>query len=426
MGAAMVADSVNGLHEVEFMDFMFMENPEQKAISHIQDSQPDVIGISVRILDSQNSQNPQSPITELKSFVQHIKRISESPVVLGGAAFTTFPVEMMEFVGADYGIAGQAENVFPQLMECIQEGNVDESLPGLVFQKNGTTIKNPPIIEGYPDSFMPTRHYYNFKPYRKGYWPGIVLMKSGCPFHCLYCDNHVTAGSQYRLRSPEVIVDELAYQVRALNNRVFHLADPCYNVPLDYAKTVLEAIIRSNLKIVAMTPIRPGNLDEELVVLMKRSGIVFVALGADTLSQTMLESYRKGSSIGEVAESCRLLQKHHLGYMLECIFGGPGETVHTLEESLGFLEKVRPSLTLLNAGLRILPETGLYQIALDEGLINCRSDLLFPKFYFSRSIDGDLLRNRIQAFNKQYGRRNSRMALVFLRRYVRLWFGKGH
>jgi hypothetical protein len=100
--------------------------------------------------------------------------------------------------------------------------------------------------------------------------------------------------------------------------------------------------------------------------------------------------------------------------------------MQTLAESLAFLDKVKPSLTLLYAGLRILPETALYQIALDEGLIRSRAELLFPKYYFSRTIDKDVLQQQIDAYNNRYSYRNARMALVFTQRYSRLWFGKGH
>ena len=94
------------------------------------------------------------------------------------------------------------------------------------------------------------------------------------------------------------------------------------------------------------------------------------------------------------------------------------------EKELTELRKLFPALELTPC--KSDKELKEKEQALKEGMINSRSDLLFPKFYFSASIDSDLLRNRIQAFNKQYGRRNVRMALVFARRYARLWFGKGH
>jgi len=421
LGLAMIADSVAGSHDVELIDFMWEKQPEAKAMRSIREFRPDVIGVSLRNLDDQDSRSAQSPIAEIKPFISDVRRVSRSPLVLGGTAFTTFPAEMLEYLEADYGIAGQGESVFPLLVENIGNGVLDENLPGLVFRKNGQVIANPPVIEGYPTSFTPARSYYDPRPYARTYWPGIVLIKTGCPLRCVYCDTHVTAGRQFKLRSPDIIVDELEYQIKTLDTRVFHLADPCFNTTLDYAKTVLEAIIRSGLRLVAMTTLRPDNFDDELFVLLKRAGIVFVGLGADTLSQTMLDNYQKGFTLGQVERCCRALQKHGIGYMLECVFGGPGETKQTVEESLAFLNKVKPSLTLLYAGLRLLPETDLYRIAVEEGLVQGRSELLLPRYYFARDTGADWLHRRLDAYNRRYGYRNLRMARLFMRRKIRLW-----
>ena len=159
---------------------------------------------------------------------------------------------------------------------------------------------------------------------------------------------------------------------------------------------------------------------------MKRAGNLFVTVGADTLSQAMLERYQKNVTLGQVEQCCRLLEKHGIYYMVECIFGGPGETEQTLQESLAFLHKIKPTLTILNAGLRILPRTDLYQVALAEGLVRDRAELLFSKYYFAKTISRDVLYRQIDAYNRRYGYRNARMVLMLMHRQMRLRFGQGH
>ena len=260
IGLSMIAESVAASHEVKFLDFMFTPEPEQTALRLIGEFQPEVIGLSIRDLDNQDSRKPQNPIAELKPFVLQIRQISTAFIVLGGTAFTTFPAEMLEFLGADYGIAGQGEKVFPRLIAGLQARAVDEHLPGLVFRQDDRIQLNPPLLEGYPECFTPQHSYYDPRPYSRTYWPGLVLIKTGCPFPCIYCDPHVTSGRRFRFRDPAVIVAELEYQVQKHHTRVFHLSDPCFNVPLDHAKSVLEAIIRSQLRIVCMTTLRPAPL----------------------------------------------------------------------------------------------------------------------------------------------------------------------
>jgi anaerobic magnesium-protoporphyrin IX monomethyl ester cyclase len=424
IGLAMIAESVAAAHTVEFLDFMFEAEPEAKALRTLQEFRPDLIGLSIRILDNQDSRDPQSPLEDLRRFIAQVRQVSSAPVVLGGPAFTTFPVEMLDFLGADYGIAGPGEKVFPQLAEQVGRGPLDESLPGLVFHKEGRVVANPPVMDGYPAAFVPKRCYYDYRRYaRAAQFPGIVLSKTGCPFRCIYCDPQVTASNRFLLRSPEVIVSELKHQARQFNLRAIHLSDPCFNAPLDYAKAVVEAILRSGLRLALNTTIRPDFVDEELARMMKRAGFIFLVVGADTLSPAMLEWYQKGFTLDQVERCCRLLEKHGLAYMVECVFGGPGETTQTVAESLNFLNRIRPSLTHLGAGLRILPETDLYRLALAEGRVQGRAELLFPKFYFSPAVEKGWLYRRLETYNRQYGRRNARMARVVARKYARLWFG---
>lgn len=423
IGLSMIAESVAETHQVEFVDFMFEAEPEAKALQVIRTFQPDLIGLSVRILDDQNSRHAQSAIAELKPFVANIRQITPAQIVLGGTAFTTFPIELLDYLEVDYGIAGQGEKVFPRFVGGLAAGKVDESLPGLVYRQTDGVRMNPPSLEGYSAVFLPKHDYYDRRPYaRAAPFPGIVLTKTGCPFQCVYCDAKVTAGERFRLRDPEVIVSELEYQVKRFNLRAIHLSDPCFNVPLDYAKAVSEAIIRSKLRLVLNTTIRPDQFDEELADLMNRAGFLFLVVGADTLCDTTLEQYQKGFTLGQVEQCCRLLEKHHLPYLMECVFGGPGETRQTVEKSLAFLHSIKPSLVTLGAGFRIMPETALYEIAQNEGMIHERAELLFPYFYFSPELDKDWLYDRLEAYQRSYGYRNARMAWMMLRKQARLLF----
>ncbi len=425
VGLTMIAEAVAGAHTVEFVDCMFAAEPEAKVLRAAQTFQPDLIGLSIRIVDDQDSRHPHSPLEALKQVVDQLRKVSRAPIVLGGSGFTTFPVEMLEFLGADYGVAGPGEKVFPRLVESLAAGRLDETLPGLVFRREGQVAANAPQFDGYPAAFLPERAYYDHRRYaRAAHFSGLVISKMGCPYRCIYCDPQVTAGRHFLLRSPEAIVSELEYQARRFNVRAVHLSDPCFNAPLDYAKTVAEAILRSGLRLALNTTLRPEPLDEELVRLMKRAGFIFLVMGADTLSETMLEWYQKGFTLGQMERCCQLLQKHDLPYMVECVFGGPGETARTLAESLDFLGRIRPALTHLGAGLRIMPDTDLYRLALAEGRVQGRAELLFPHFYFSPATAPDMLYQRIEAYNKRYGYRQARMAWVGLRRFARVGLGR--
>lgn len=74
-----------------------------------------------------------------------------------------------------------------------------------------------------------------------------------------------------------------------------------------------------------------------------------------------------------------------MGFLL---FGGPGETKETVDESLEFAYSLDLEAIKITVGIRIYPHTELAQIAIKEGLINADDNLLIPKFYIAESLQG--------------------------------------
>ncbi len=427
IGLSMIANSVVGQHDTKFLDFMWESDPFGKADEIIKSFEPDLIAISLRNLDTQDSRKEgENFIDDLPEFITKVKETCSAKVVLGGTAFTTFPAEILELSGADYGVAGQGEEVFPMIADCLANHTMDTTLPGLVYREDGAIKMNQPMLGGYSKPFTPDDVFYDTKKYKKSFWPSVVVTKTGCPFPCAFCDVETSMGKQFQLRDPEVIVDELEYHVEKLNTRTVFLVNTCFNHPIDHGKEILEAIIKSKLKVFLGTTLRPDGVDEELITLMRRAGLRFVGLGADTLSETTLETYRKGFDYPTVKKCADLLEKVGVDYMLEMVLGGPGETKETVEESLTALATMRPTLALVHGGFRILPRTHLFDLAKSEGLVKDRADVLKPKFYFSPDIDREWLFKRIGKYYMRYGYRQARTPLLFMvKRPAHLLFGEG-
>jgi len=51
-----------------------------------------------------------------------VRRLTSVPVVLGGSGFTIMPAAFMRELGSDFGIAGEGERAFPQLLQDISSG----------------------------------------------------------------------------------------------------------------------------------------------------------------------------------------------------------------------------------------------------------------------------------------------------------------
>ena len=78
-------------HEVAFLDLMFEADALQSVRRGISSLEPDVIGISVRNIDDQ-----------VKPVIAECRAASGAPIVLGGAGYSLYPDEALEYLGASY------------------------------------------------------------------------------------------------------------------------------------------------------------------------------------------------------------------------------------------------------------------------------------------------------------------------------------
>jgi radical SAM superfamily enzyme YgiQ (UPF0313 family) len=408
-------------HEVEILDVMFAKNPQNVLIKTIRRFRPEVVGFSIRNLDNQHMVNSSHPLPEIKKYVA-CARNERIITVLGGTAFTTLPREMLEYMEADYGIAGQGESSLPLLVKSLKLGQVDTKIPGLVWRDaKGSAVANPAVINGYTHITHVDWNAINFGFYKWGIIPSAsIVVKTGCPYPCIFCDCKTTWGDRFIFRDIDHIVAEIRQlkRIKRINNFFFVVTS--FNSPLDKAKEFLSRIVKANLGIRFFSTIDPVHqcYDAEFFDLYVKAGGYFAVLGADTFSQTMIENYKKPFNIDDIYQCAELAYKSRLKFGVELLFGGPGETMATVKESMAFLPKIKYSLFLYGIGIRILPDTEMYEIARREGVVANRSELLFPKYYISKELDRVWAKRFIDKSVQKYAYRNLGMFPVLVKKFM--------
>ena len=116
----------------------------------IRDFQPQVMGLCARNVDNQDRTNPLFLIKPVKSIVAACKEASPAPVVIGGAGFTMFPREILEYSGGDLGVAGQGEESFCRLLDCMEQNAPLDGIPGLIAPAGPLTAGWQPSMTWTP------------------------------------------------------------------------------------------------------------------------------------------------------------------------------------------------------------------------------------------------------------------------------------
>lgn len=405
LGAMLVADRLRrDGHGVCLLDLMFARSPEAALARAAVEFGPNLIAFSLRNHDTQS----RSDFIEFLPFYRALADVARRAApralhLLGGSAFTTFPCRYLGELAADYGLAGDDLDQVSRFVASLAAGRPDLETPGLVYRQGGEVLTNPFQIAGYAQTPFQGWDLLDLQPYRRALWTfceaGIVV-RTGCPFHCIYCDTFRTFGRQWVLRDPRQVASEMVTLRRRHGVRSVFFADAGFNRPLDHAKAVLEEIVRARPGIGISAIFEPGEVDEEFVRLYRRAGGRDLMVFAASLADPVLAAQRKPFRTSEVLSGARLLHRGGVLLSLALNLGGPGETPETIDETLRLARTIPSAYVWLDKGYRVQPDTELRALAVAEGVIAPEDDCFRPTFYFSTATPEALVDQKSRAFRR--------------------------
>jgi radical SAM superfamily enzyme YgiQ (UPF0313 family) len=385
--ASVIAQVDESRHEFRVLDLMFLDEPGDAVVSAIGEFGPDMIAISIRNIDNQCFLHPEYYLPEARALIALCREHSQAGVVVGGSAFTVSPEAIFAYLSPDFGIVGEGELAFPELVERLETKQNYSDIPGLVWRENESICMNPfKFIENLDALEIPRRDLFDNERYASERGLANIVVKQGCAFNCLYCDSPRTLGPRWRMKTPERVADELEFMQKDLGISLAYFSDPIFNSPPGHARAVCQAIKRRGLSIGWIASLHPAFTDSELLSLMRESGCALVSLGCDSCSDKMLRTLNKGFTKAQLKTSIDLLEEMGMNYILSLLLGGPGENRETIEETIQFLEPRTLFILDFCVGIRLMPHTDMAEIAVREGIIMPDDPLMEPRFYCSADI----------------------------------------
>jgi radical SAM superfamily enzyme YgiQ (UPF0313 family) len=385
LGLACVAAATQKAgHEVAMVDLMAEKDVQSVLKKAIEEFRPSLIGISVRNIDDQNMENPKFLLDPIKEIVAVCRVLSEAPIVLGGAGYSIFPGSALSLLGADMGIEGEGEVVFPELIERMGRGADLSGLPGLYLSGRG--LQGRKIFAKHLDTLpLPTADLWSI-PLGKGALWMPVQTRRGCSLNCNYCSTGTIEGRRIRRHSPQAMVRWIGSLEKAGVHQ-FYFVDNTFNLPPAYAKEICRKLIDDGLNIRWWCILYPKHVDKELVGLMAKAGCEQVSMGFESGSKRILKNMNKRFTLAEIRKISDMLSDHGIKRMGFLLLGSPGETRKSIEESLAFADSLKLDSLRVTAGVRIYPHTSLAEKAIEEGVISPQEDLLFPRFYMVEGLE---------------------------------------
>jgi len=384
LGLACIKSSLKG-HEVKVFDTNTSERPFEELKWLIQGFVPDVIGISLRNIDSTNKRKVVFFYKYLKDTIDAIRSCSDAIIVIGGSGFSMFAKEIMkDEPRIDCGVYLEGEAIFPKLLENL---DTPANVKSVYYRKNGEVFFSGST--SYSDLNrlnMPDKGGLPIDEYRKNRDSIGVQTKRGCTLHCLYCVYPFLNGHSYRLKDPLLVVDEIEQFARNHGVERFMFVDSVFNIPKKHAEEICREIIKRRVKVKWSAWFNERHLSREFLELAKEAGCDSVILSPDGFSDDVLEKLGKNLTRKDILKAFRIM-KDIDGLQISYNFfkNPPGQNLRNfLLLVLFFIKaklKLKKRVHFEFNSLRIEPHTKLYDIALTEGVIEIGENLLYPKYY---------------------------------------------
>lgn len=348
-GAAYIAGAaLKHGHEVEIFECLFAVDVAKELAAHIERFAPQVAAISIRLVHGylQDSAAPFKTVhvdlrPRVKQVVDTVKKTSNAQIVLGGPGFNYYAEAWLEYLDLDYGIRGEADFSFPQYLDCLAHGDRYPRVAGSIRRSESGFEKMPrDHPQPLDETAFPAYQLLDLERYQQNKISPAILTKRGCGFHCTYCPYASLEGNRYRLKSPARVADEMEH-VRRLNNpSMFMFCDNNFNVPHGHARGICEELIHRGLDLRWGTgDLRPMGIDKEFCGLLRDSGCVYANLSFESGSDRMLKVMKRGYTARQVEESLEFLEKSDISFGASLMFGAPGETPESIEESLRLVDR---------------------------------------------------------------------------------------
>jgi len=351
LGLLYVAASVPERHVKKIIDLCFEEHPFETLRESIRSFSPEIVALGIRNIQSADYSGTTNTIDYYARVIASIRDVCDAPVVIGGSGFSVMPVELMKRLRPDFGIAGEAEGAFPELLDGLADAGSFEGIPGLHRFDGGELLSNSPAagfldIDALPP---PERSLVDPRYYARS---GIdaIQTKRGCPLRCEYCTYPLIEGRVGRLRSPAAVVDELASIVDS-QPEVSHVfvVDSVFNLPRRHAKAVCREMIERDSSVPWTCYANPLGFDDELAELMAGAGCAGMEVGSDSGSDRILMELRKGFTTRQIRELNRLARDAGIPDCHTFLLGTPGETMDDVLRTLEFIVDLDPFAAILMA-----------------------------------------------------------------------------
>ncbi|MGM0425882.1 MAG: radical SAM protein [Thermodesulfobacteriota bacterium] len=340
--------------DVEILNWHHARKNPEMVQTTLARKRPDVIGFSVLHANRWGAIDIARTAKALDPKVQ---------IVFGGIGATFLWAHFLtHFTEIDFCVIGEGEYPFLNLVKALLTGDdaAVQRVQGIAFRKGNRVIrtKAPARILDI-DAFPNPAIYFTYQH---------VISSRGCPNNCTFCGSPRFWGRKVCFHSPPYFVDQLQLLYEK-GVRFFYFSDDTFTLRKNRVIRICQEILGRGMAISWAAISRVNLVDEEILLWMRKAGCTQISYGVESGSEKIRNLLNKGISDHQIRKAFHLTQQ--LGIMARgyFIYGSPGETWDTIEDTLRIIREIKP-LSAIFYILDIFPGTALYADFLKQTGLN--------------------------------------------------------
>lgn len=356
----LAAAAEKGGHEAEVIDLEVETDTFQDVCRRIRENGSKIIGLT--------STTPVFHIAQ--TFAAALREHLGLPIIIGGPHVTVMKHEAFteEF---DYAVVQEGEDTLVEFLDVLERGDDISKVNGILYRENGMIRATMPraFIKSLDELPFPAREKVNPQNYffevpGKGVIPvATTELTRGCPFKCTFCSEPLNTGRGLRKRSPKNVVNEMMDVKRRHGISHFFLLDSTLTLNRKLIEGFCRELIERNAEITWEGQTRANLVDEELLILMKRAGMLRLSFGVESADKEVLRLMRKEVDPESMRDAFRLCKKLDISTMCGTMIGSAGETRASVLRTAWFIRSI-PEIRYAVVGIAIpYPGTELYHQA---------------------------------------------------------------
>jgi anaerobic magnesium-protoporphyrin IX monomethyl ester cyclase len=264
-------------------------------------------------------------------------KFPDTHICIGGPHASTVKEEALEGFSFDYAVFGEGEHTFSQLIQYLTGKIKIEVINGLIYRnKERKIIVNPvrEIIADIDTLPIPAYHLFHIDRYSQH----RLVTSRGCPFDCVFCNSSKIWTRKWRMRNPDLIIEEMKFLISNFGKKTFVFNDDSFNINQKRVSEFCDGIISNNMNVLWSVPIRVDLITDEMAIKMKKTGCYSVSIGIESANNGVLKMINKNITTEKIYKGIQILNKAGIDITGQFMIGNPGDTLDTIKESIQFAQ----------------------------------------------------------------------------------------